>query len=152
MAKYNPRGIYIEMYRKFYDIPSQSMYIYIYIMFMKERESTVLKIKIEVQVYAPRLEPAAPIRLAHRNHTHYPSRRRTILKKDGSMTDFKHTHSDPHGSHRKMLHVLLTHLLRRRVLTFFPAPQRATSQTVESSSLQGAQTRCIQIGGRRESE
>ena len=28
MAKYNPRGIYIEMYRKFYNIPSQSMYIY----------------------------------------------------------------------------------------------------------------------------
>lgn len=30
MAKYNPRGIYIEMYRKFYNIPSQSMYVYIY--------------------------------------------------------------------------------------------------------------------------
>ena len=30
--------------------------------------------------------------------------------KDGSMIDFQHTQSDPHGSHRKMLHVLLTHL------------------------------------------
>ena len=29
----------------------------------------------------PRLEPAAPIRLADRNNAHYPSRRRTILKK-----------------------------------------------------------------------
>ena len=29
----------------------------------------------------PRLEPPAPIRLADRNHAHYPSRQRTILKK-----------------------------------------------------------------------
>ena len=47
-----------------------------------------MKIGIEVQVYALRLEPAAPIPLADRNHAPYPSRHRTILKKDGSMTDF----------------------------------------------------------------
>ena len=35
----------------------------------------------EGQEYAPRLEPAAPIRLADWNHAHYPSRRRTVLKK-----------------------------------------------------------------------
>ena len=35
----------------------------------------------EEQVYVPRLEPTAPIRLADRNHAHYPSRQRTILKK-----------------------------------------------------------------------
>ena len=35
----------------------------------------------EGQVYAPRLESTAPIRLADRNHVHYPSRHRTILKK-----------------------------------------------------------------------
>ena len=29
----------------------------------------------------PKLEPTAPIRLADRNHAHYPSRRCTILKK-----------------------------------------------------------------------
>ena len=62
----------------------------------------------EGQEHVPRLEPMAPIRLADRNHAHYPSRQRTILKKDGSMTDFQHTQSDPHGSHRKLLHVLLT--------------------------------------------
>ena len=46
----------------------------------------------EGQVYVPRLEPTAPIRLADRNHTHYLSRHCTILKKkDGSMTDFQHT-------------------------------------------------------------
>ena len=39
------------------------------------------------------------------------------------MTDFQHTQSDPHGSHRKMLHVLLTHLPPRCTLTFFPAPE-----------------------------
>ena len=76
----------------------------------------------EGQGYAPRLEPTAPIRLADRNPAHYPSRHCTILKKDGSMTDFQHTQSDPHGSHRKMLHVLLTHLPPRCVLTFSPTP------------------------------
>ena len=35
----------------------------------------------EGQVHVPRLEPTAPIRLADRNHAHYPSRHRTILKK-----------------------------------------------------------------------
>ena len=40
-----------------------------------------MKIGIEVQVYVPRLEPAAPIRLADQNHAHYPSHRCTILKK-----------------------------------------------------------------------
>ena len=35
----------------------------------------------EGQEYAPRLEPAAPIRLANRNHAHYPSRHRTVLNK-----------------------------------------------------------------------
>ena len=36
---------------------------------------------LERQVYAPRLEPTAPIRLADRNHAHYPSRHCTIPKK-----------------------------------------------------------------------
>ena len=36
---------------------------------------------LERQVYAPRLEPTAPIRLADRNHAHYPSRHSTILEK-----------------------------------------------------------------------
>ena len=35
----------------------------------------------EGQEYALRLETAALIRLADRNHAHYPSRRRTVLKK-----------------------------------------------------------------------
>ena len=39
-----------------------------------------MKIGIEVQVYVPTLEPAAPIRLADRNHAHYPSRHCTIHK------------------------------------------------------------------------
>ena len=39
------------------------------------------------------------------------------------MTDFQHTQSDPHGSHRKMLHVLLTHLPPTCALTFLPAPE-----------------------------
>ena len=36
---------------------------------------------LEGQVYVPSLEPTAPIRLADRNHAHYPSRHCTILKK-----------------------------------------------------------------------
>ena len=35
----------------------------------------------EGQVYVPRLEPTAPIRLADGNHAHYPSHNCTILKK-----------------------------------------------------------------------
>ena len=35
----------------------------------------------EGEVYVPRLEPTAPIRLADRNPSHYPSRHRTIFKK-----------------------------------------------------------------------
>ena len=46
----------------------------------------------EGQVYVPRLEPTAPIRLADGNHAHYPSCHHTILKKNnGSMTDFQYT-------------------------------------------------------------
>ena len=44
----------------------------------------------EGQVYAPRLEPVALIRLADRNHMRYLSRRHTILKKDGSMMFLKY--------------------------------------------------------------
>ena len=100
--------------------------IYIYICIYPERGSQN-KLQVEKipegQEYAPRLEPAAPIRIADRNHMHYPSRHRTILKKDGSMTDFQHTQSDAHGSDRKMLHVLLTHLPPRCALTFSPLPK-----------------------------
>ena len=39
------------------------------------------------------------------------------------MTDFQHTQSDPHGSHRKMLHILLTYFPPRCVLTFSPLPK-----------------------------
>ena len=88
-----------------------SVYIYIY---KQKEEGSQNKFKSKIQEgqeHVPRLEPTAPIRLADRNHAHYPSRHRTILKKDGSMTDFQHTQSDPHGSHRKMLHVLLTDLV-----------------------------------------
>ena len=71
---------------------------------MKE-EGSQHKLEVEKipegQEYAPRLEPTAPIRLADQNHAYYSSRHRTILKKDGSMTDFKHTQSDPYRSHRR---------------------------------------------------
>ena len=58
----------------------------------------------EGQVYAPRFEPTAPIRLANGNHAHYPSRHRTIFKKRW-LNDGLPAHmvpSGPHGSHRKM--------------------------------------------------
>ena len=81
----------------------QFFFIYIYLN-QKIREG---------QEHVPRLETTAPIRLADRNHAHYPSRQRTILKKkDGSMTDFRHTQIDPHGSHRKMLFILTPFFLQ----------------------------------------
>ena len=88
----------------------------------------------------PRLEPAEPIRLADRNHENYPSCHCTIFKKDGSMTDFKHTQSDPLGSQRNMFSRTLDAPPSKVCSDIFPTPQRAASQTVESSSFQGTQT------------
>ena len=114
---------------------SLNIYIYIYIYIYNDEKST--KGKSTRRDSNLRHRFAWQIEITHTiHHAVAPS-----SKKDGSMTDFKHTQSDPHGSHRKMLHVFLTHLPPRCALTFFPTPQRATSQTVESSSLQGAQTR-----------
>ena len=45
------------------------------------------------QVYVPRLEPMAPIRLADRNHAHYPSCRCTILTYTCPCGDFFHLYS-----------------------------------------------------------
>ena len=59
--------------------PTVKLFIYIFF-FWKEGSQNKWQVKIpEGQEYAPRLESAAPIRLADRNHVHYPSRRRTIL-------------------------------------------------------------------------
>ena len=51
------------------------MYIYMYIYIYTNGKIP------EGQVHVPRLEPTAPIRLADRNHAHYPSRHCTIFKK-----------------------------------------------------------------------
>ena len=104
------------------------------------------------QEYAPRLKPAAPIRLADRNHAHYPSRRRTVLKKrrldDGLQ---EHAIRTTRESSEDVTRTLDAPPSKVRS-DIFPTPQRATSQTVGSSSLQGAQTGYIQIERRRESE
>ena len=47
------------------------------------------------QVYVPRLKPTAPIRLADRNHVHYPSLRCTILKKKRWLNDELPAHMIP---------------------------------------------------------
>ena len=58
------------------------IYIYIYILLQDRKKGVRINSKsLERQVYAPRLEPTAPIRLAERNHAHYPSRHCTILTK-----------------------------------------------------------------------
>ena len=56
-----------------------SSYIYIFLLLLIY--IYIYSKSLERQVYAPRLEPTAPIRLADQNHAHYPSRRCTILKK-----------------------------------------------------------------------
>ena len=106
----------------------------------------------EGQEYAPRLEPAAPIRLADQNHTHYPSRHRAILNKrwldDGlqarairstreSSEDVTRTLDAPPSKVRSDI---------------FPRSRRASSQTLENTSLQGAQRTKIYNSERRESE
>ena len=55
--------------------------IYIFSRISGEKIKKKVKKNPEGQEYEPRLEPAAPIRLADRNHAHYPSRRCTILIK-----------------------------------------------------------------------
>ena len=51
---------------------------------MIRKEGSQNKLQVEKipegQEYALRLEPTAPIRLADRNHAHYPLRHCTILK------------------------------------------------------------------------
>ena len=58
---------------------------YIYIFTLMKEKGRQYKFEVEKiperQEHAPRLEPAAPIRLADRNNAHYPSRHRPILKK-----------------------------------------------------------------------
>ena len=93
----------------------------------------------EGQEYAPRLEPAAPIHLADKNHAHYPSRHCTILKKrwlnDGlpahairstweSSEDVTRTLDAPPSKVRSDI---------------FSRSRRASSQMLQNTSLQGAQ-------------
>ena len=98
----------------------------------------------ERQEYAPRIEPVAPIRLADQNHTHYPSCHCTILKKrwlnDGLPA---HAVRCTRESSEDVTRTLDAPPSKVHSDISSPTPQRATSQTVESSSLQGAQTRCI---------
>ena len=57
----------------------------------------ILKTKIpKGQEHAPRLEPTPPIRLADRNHAHYPSRHCTILKKKTAQWRTSSTHDTIH--------------------------------------------------------
>ena len=119
----------------------------------EEGSQNKFKSKIpEGQEHAPRLEPTAPIRLAERNHAHYPSRQRTILKKrwlnDGLQA---HAIQSTRKSSEDVTRTLEAPPSKVRC-DIFPTPQRATRQTVESSSIQEAQTRCIQIERKRESE
>ena len=67
------------------------------------------------------------------------------------MTDFQHTQSDPHGSHRKMLHVLLTHLPPRCALTFFPAPKGQAVKRLRAPPSKALKEQRYYQGG-RESE
>ena len=85
----------------------------------------------EGEVYVPKLEPTAPIRLADRNHAHYPSRHCTILKKR-RLNDGLPAHVSIHtGVIGRCLHVHLTHQIHD-VADVFPRSRRATSQTVEA--------------------
>ena len=89
-----------------------SLYIYIYIQVQNPGRA---RARAETRAYGTDSPSRSKSRALSITPTHHP-------KKDGSMTDFQHTQFDPHGSHRKMLHVLLTHLPPRCVLTFSPTP------------------------------
>ena len=90
------------------------LYIYIYI----EKNPRRARVRAETRTCGTDSPSRSKSRALSITPLHHPQ------KKDGSMTDFQHTQSDPHRSHRKMLHVLLTHLPPRCALTFFfPAPE-----------------------------
>ena len=113
-------------------------------MIRKEGSQNKLKNIPEGQDYAPRLEPTAPIRLADQNQAHHPSRHCTILKKRWLNDGFPaHAILSTRESSGDVTRTLDAPPSKVRSDIFFPTPQRATSQMVESSSLQGAQTRCI---------
>ena len=97
---------------------------YIYIFFLGGKKGVRINTSGKIpegQVYVPRLEPTARIRLADGNPAHYPSRHCTILKKDGSMTEFNCTQSDHTGVIGRCLQVRLTHQICG-VADVFPAP------------------------------
>ena len=74
------------------------------------------------QVYAPRLEPTAPIRLADRNHAHYPSRHCTILKKR-RLNNALPAHMIPSTRESSEdVYPYTGHTKSMVWLTFFPAP------------------------------
>ena len=77
-------------------------------------------------MYVPRLEPTAPIRLADRNHAHYPSRRSIILKK-GEMAQGRtsSTHVSIHTGviGKCNLHIHLTHQNHGVAGRFSPLPK-----------------------------
>ena len=83
----------------------------------------------EGQVYVPRLEPTASIRLADRNHAHYPSRPYTILKKKMAQWRPSSTYDPIHtGVIGKCFHVHLMRQIHNTMLTPL-VPQRATNHT-----------------------
>ena len=86
----------------------------------------------------PRLEPAAPIRIADRNHTHYPSRRLTILNKrwldDGLQARAIQSTRESSENVPRTLDASPSKVRS----DIFPRSRRASSQTLENTSLQGA--------------
>ena len=86
------------------------------------------------QVYMPRLEPTAPIHLAHRNHTHHPSHRCTIFIKrwlnDGLPAHIIQSES-PRESSEDVIYTSTVHTKSMVWPDVFPRSRRATSQTVE---------------------
>ena len=93
---------------------------------------------LERQVYAPRLEPTAPIRIADRNHAHYPSRHRILIKRwlnDGLQA---HLIRPTRESSEDVTRILDAPPSKVRS-DIFPRSRRASSQTLENTSLQGAQ-------------
>ena len=72
---------------------SLDLYIYLYIQVKNPRRA---RARAETRTYGT----DSPSRSKSRALSHHATAQSS--KKDGSMTDFQYTQSDPHGSHRKM--------------------------------------------------
>ena len=123
--------------------------------YFSRKEGSQNKLQVEKipegQEYEPRLNPTAPIRLADQNPAHSPSRHCTILKKRRLNDRLPaHMNQSTRESSEDVTRTLDAPPSKvRSDILLFPRSRRASSQTLENTSLQGAQRTKIFFSGKK---